>query len=229
MLGERIVAGIQKEWTGPKMLRVTDRLTGADKFLEINKRVEDGIKNNVTQGRYDLIVSEAPKSDTVREKNMNLIIEWVKKSPPEVIPHLMNIAFEMADLPNKEQFLEKIKPLLGYDPLEEDMSADERKEKLIEQLEAEKQAQAKQAELEDVTIGLEINKKRLENAKIEAEITKIMSDVNEKETKIDTNAQDSVIKAEKHEMDKADFVLDSTAKGIDVGEKIYSNVSTEKR
>lgn len=225
MVGERIVAGIQKEWTGPKVLRVTDRLTGADKFLEINKRFDGGIKNNITQGRFDMVVTDTPRSDTVREKNMNLIIEWVKKSPPEVIPHLMNIAFEMADLPNKEKFLEKIKPLLGYDPLEEDMDAEERKQKLIEQLEAEKQAQAKQAELENMSIELEINKKRLENAKIEAEIKKIMAEAAKAEATTQTEVHAAEIKSEQHEMDKTTFMLDSTDKGLDVGEKMYSTAT----
>ncbi|MCP3941520.1 MAG: hypothetical protein GY710_08575, partial [Desulfobacteraceae bacterium] len=228
MVGERICAGIQKEWTGPKVLRVTDRMTGADKFLEINKRFEGGVKNDITQGRYDIIISDTPKSDTVREKNMNLIIEWVKKSPPEVIPHLMNVAFELADLPNKEQFLEKIKPLLGYDPLEEEMDAEERKQKLVEQLEAEKQSQAKQAELENMSVELEINKKRLENAKIEAEINKIMADVEKTKTSTQIEAGGAGIKAEQHEMDKTAFMLDSTEKGIDIGDKMYSSALGEK-
>ena len=221
MLGERIMAGIQKEWTGPKVLRVTDRLTGSDKFLEINKRMEDGrVRNGITQGRYDMIVSEAPRSDTVREKNMNLIIEWVKKSPPEIIPHLMNVAFELADLPNKEQFLEKIKPLLGYDPLEEDMDAEERKAKLLQQLEIEKQAQAKRAELEEVNISLEINKKKLENEEIQAKINELMAKTAAIRVKAESDAQNTHINAEKHEMAKSDFVLDSTNKGLDVGERI---------
>jgi len=227
MVGERIGAGIQKEWTGPKVLRVTDRMTGADKFLEINKRFEGGIKNNLTQGRYDYVVSDSPKSDTVREKNMSLIIEWVKKSPPEVIPHLMNIAFEMADLPNKEQFLEKIKPLLGYDPLEEDMDADERKQKLVEQLEAEKQAQAHQAELENMAVELELNKKTLENEKIKAQIEEIIAKADKARADTQGASQDGGIKAEKHEMDKAAFMLDSTEKGIDIGDKMYSAATSE--
>lgn len=220
MLGERIVAGIQKEWTGPKVLRVTDRLTSADKFLEINKQLEDGgIKNNITTGRYDMIVSDAPKSDTVREKNMNLIIEWVKKSPPEVIPHLMNIAFEMADLPNKEQFLEKIKPLLGYDPLEDEMDAEERKQKLIEQLEAEKEQQAKQAELQEEDVMLELNKKRLENAELEAKIAETVAKTKKTEVETRVEAAGAEIKEDQHEMDKTSWMLDSTEKGMNIGDK----------
>lgn len=212
-LGELIVSNIQSTWTRPKILRVTDRLTGADKFLEINKRTDQGVKCNVTEGRYDTVVSEAPRSSTVRERNINLIIEWVKKSPPEVIPHLMGVAFEMSDLPNKEQFLEKIKPLLGQDPLEEDMSAEDRKAKLLQELQAQQQQQAQQAELEQEGINLELNKKRLENAKIEAEIAKIKSDIQVK-------TADAEIKADDHHMKQSDFVMDSTKKSMKLGEQI---------
>ncbi|WP_022667907.1 hypothetical protein [Desulfospira joergensenii] len=224
-LGLRISAGIQKTWTGPKILRVTDRLTSRDKFIEINKVVDGVVQNHISKGQFDMIVTDVPKSDTIREKNLNLIIEWVKKSPPEFIPHLMNMAFEMTDLPNKDQFLEKIKPLMGYDPMEEDMTADERKQKIIEQLEAEKQIQAKKAQLEDENIQLEINKKRLENAKIEAEINKILADTNKINIDTQDKASESGRKAEKHEMDRANFVLDTTAKGLDVGEKIVGRES----
>ncbi len=226
MLGERITAGIQKEWTHAKVLRVTDRLTGADKFLEINKRLEDGgIKNNITQGRFDMIVTDTPQSDTVREKNMNLIIEWVKKSPPEIIPHLMNVAFEMMDMPNKEQFLEKIKPLLGYDPLEEEMDAETRKQKLIEELEAEKEALAKQAQIQEEDVMLELNKKRLENAELEAKIKETMAKTEKTQVETRTTAHDAELKGDKHEMDKTSFMLDSTEKGMDIGGKMMETAT----
>lgn len=221
MVGERITAGIQKEWTHPKVLRVTDRLTGADKWLEVNKRLEDGgIKNNLTMGRFDMIVTDSPKSDTIREKNMNLILEWVKKSPPEVIPHLMNIAFEMADLPNKEQFLEKIKPLLGYDPLEEEMDAETRKQKLIEQLEAEKEAQAQQVAIQEEDITLELNQKRLKNAEFEAKIKEVMAKTAKTEVDTRVTAAEAEIEQDNHEMDKASWMLESTEKGLDIGGKM---------
>jgi len=66
---------------------------------------------------------------------MNLIIEWVKKSPPEIIPHLMTMAFEMSNIPNKEQTLAKLKPILGVNPEDEDLTVEEMKQKTIKALE----------------------------------------------------------------------------------------------
>ena len=178
MLGEQVISNIQGFWTHEKVLRITDRMTGAEKFVEINKRIqtETGtleLKNNITQGKYDTIVTEAPQTDTVREQNLNLIIEWVKKSPPEVIPHLMNMAFEMSNMPNKEQLLAKIRPILGINPEDEDLTADEVKQKTVQALEAQRAENAKQAQLQEVNAQLELENKRLENEKLKAEIEKI--------------------------------------------------------
>ncbi len=182
MLGEQVISNIQGAWTKEKVLRITDRLTGAEKFVELNRKVinENGvieIKNNITQGKYDMIVSEMPKTDTVREQNMNLIIEWVKKSPPEVIPQLMNLAFELSGLPNKEALLAKLKPILGINPEEDQMSAEEIKQKTIKQLEAQQAEQQKEMQVKDEATALELENKQLKNEKLKAEIAEIEANV----------------------------------------------------
>ena len=79
----------------------------AERFVTVNQKVlgESGdvveIHNDITQGMYDVIVSDAPATDSVREQNMNLLIEWCKQSPPEVIPYLMGMAMEMSNLPKR--------------------------------------------------------------------------------------------------------------------------------
>jgi len=177
MIGEQVISNIQGVWKGEKVLRLTNRVTGADQFVELNKPVELGgkivVKNNITQGKYDSIVSEAPQTDTVREQNMNLLIEWTKKSPPEAIPHILLAAFELSNLPNKEQLLSRIRPLLGIAPGDENLSPEELKQKTIEALEAQKQQQQKQAELQDKVDSAELEAKVLENLKTRAEIKEI--------------------------------------------------------
>ena len=48
-------------------------------------------------------------------------------------------------LPNKQQLLAKIQPLLGISPEDEDMSHEERKAKVIAELEAQQEQQQKEA------------------------------------------------------------------------------------
>ncbi len=224
-IGERAVAGIQKEWTGEKILRITDRLSGADKFIELNKQVmgEGGqvieVKNDMTQGRYDLVVSQAPQTDTVKEKTISLVQECISKATPEAIPLLMSAMFEMIDLPNKEQFMAKLKPLLGENPAEEGMTPDERKEAIIQQLEAEKQVKAEQDDIAKQGVKLELRNKELENEKLEVEIRKIMAEATGKTVKADGDAVDTEIKKEKH-------ATESLEKGMDIGERIFNDGET---
>jgi hypothetical protein len=201
LLGDQVMANIQGFWDHPKILRITDRMSGAERFVELNQKVlsEDGrpieIKNNITQGKYDCVVSEAPQTDTVREQNMNLIIEWVKKSPPEIIPQLMHLAFEMSNLPNKEQLLTKLKPILGESPEDQDLSPEEIKQKVMEQLEQTQAQEQEAAEMQKLDAELELNKKRLENMKIQAEIEKIKAETSKK-------VNDAEVDNERIEMDQ---------------------------
>lgn len=173
-LGEQTACLIQGEWTQEKILRITDRLTGSERFIEVNKRVEENgvslIKNDITTLKADIVISDAPLTDTVREKNMDMIIEWVKKSPPEIIPHLMNLAFELSSIPNKEILLQRIKPILGIDPTDEDLTSDEIKEKAIQKLKSQAEEAQKQGQFAEQQIQLQLQNQDLLNQKLMAEI-----------------------------------------------------------
>lgn len=176
---------IQDKWKGPKILRITDKITNAERFVEVNQpmQTEAGeivIQNNITQGRYDVIVSDAPQTDTTREQSLNLIIEWVKQSPPEIIPQLMSFALELSNLPNKEALLMRLKPLLGVTPGDEDMSPDEIKEQIQAQMEAEKESSERKAQIDERLLQLEIEAKALENEKTKAEIADKVASVRKK-------------------------------------------------
>jgi len=174
-LGEQVLSLIQGEWTEEKVLRITDRLTGAERFAVLNQPImtESGaieLKNNISQGRYDLIISDSMASDTVREANLVLLAETMKKSPPEAIPHLWAMAMELSQVPNKEVLMAKIKPLFGMSPEEEDMSPEELKQKAMAEAEQQAQLQSQQTQMA-------LQNAQLENQKIQAEIQKIMAEI----------------------------------------------------
>ncbi|MCP3663429.1 MAG: hypothetical protein GY696_13210 [Gammaproteobacteria bacterium] len=197
-LGEKVVSLIQGTWRHEKVLRITDRLTGAERFVELNKPipVQGGaieVKNNITQGRYDVVVSETPQTDTVREQNLNLIIEWVKKSPPEIIPHLLSLAFELTNLPNKETLLARIKPALGISPGEEDLSPEEIKEQNMQQAEAQKKAAQVQSQVNDQLMQLKVEEQQLKNEEIKARIEQIRSGIQTKSVETDLKKGESEV------------------------------------
>lgn len=181
ILGEQVIANMQGFWKGEKVLRITDRITGADRFVEMNKKMRTPsgivIRNDITQGKYDAIVSESPQTDTVREQNMNLLIEWVKKSPPEAIPYILIAAFELSNIPNKEQLLSKIRPILGIPPDEENLSPEELKQKTLQALQQQQQAQAKSADRQEKAADAELEGMVLDNLVKRAELKKTDADI----------------------------------------------------
>jgi hypothetical protein len=228
-LGEQTTCLIQGEWTKEKVIRITDKLTGTERFVELNKRDPTGspeIKNNITQCKVDIVVADAPMTDTVREKNMDMIIEWVKKSPPEIIPHLINVAFELSSIPNKEILLSKLKPILGVDPRDEDMTTEEIKQKAIQNLQVQAQKQQEAEAIQQRLIALEIENKQLSNAFIAAETEHMKTKPVTERMKTDINAEkvqvaafktgaDVELKRKKHEMDIGKFHYDAFQTGQD--------------
>lgn len=125
---------------------------------------------------YDVIVSDAPATDSVREQNMNLLIEWCKQSPPEVIPYLMGMAMEMSNLPNKDQLMMKLKPMMGITPEEMDMSPEELQQRAQQEAEAKAQAEQMQQQAQQQLMQAGLEKAGLENELLRAQIDKTRSE-----------------------------------------------------
>ena len=181
-LGQLVIANVQGAWTAEKVLRITDKMTNAERFVTVNQKVlgESGdvveIHNDITQGMYDVIVSDAPATDSVREQNMNLLIEWCKQSPPEVIPYLMGMAMEMSNLPNKDQLMMKLKPMMGITPEEMDMSPEELQQRAQQEAEAKAQAEQMQQQAQQQLMQAGLEKAGLENELLRAQIDKTRSE-----------------------------------------------------
>jgi hypothetical protein len=187
MLGERAAALIQNRWTEEKILRVTDRVTGAEKFVAINERITNGdgqieIKNNITQARFDIQIASRPMTDTMREKNMELIFSAINKSPAEAVGPLLNLALEISDIPNKDLLLKQIRSVTGVNPIRDDLTMAEREAQEQEEAEETKRKQ-------DEQYALEIKDKTLEQEEKQAEIEKTRAETREIEAKIGTEKQ----------------------------------------
>lgn len=216
-LGGQVACLIQGSWSPGKILRITDRLSGAEKYVEICRRLQnsDGsitIKNNITQTKFDTVIAEQPINDTIREANLNMIIEWIKRSPPQIIPQLVIIGMELSNIPNRDQILSKLKPLLGINPLEEDMTEEERKQKLIEQLQAESQKKQAVEEMQMAGAQLDLQNKQLTNEQLLAQIRKIFAD-------IQANQDNTAIAQDKNQVNRERIHMEGIKTGVDLSRK----------
>ena len=193
MLGERATVLMQNKWTEEKILRVTDRVTGAEKFVAINERVltQTGgieIKNNITQARFDIQIASRPMTDTMREKNMELIFAALNKAPPEAVGPLLNLGLELSDIPNKEQLLKQIRSVTGVNPINDNLTMAERETQEIQEAEELKKKQ-------DQEYAFEVQEKTLDLDDKQAEIDKTRAETREIEANIGTEKQNADTKS----------------------------------
>jgi hypothetical protein len=175
------VSEIQGQWKSQKVLRVTDRFTSAERYVKLNEKVWSPtkgayeIKNNVTQGRFDQVISEAPATDTVREQNSMLFMEAIKKSPPEIVPDLLTLWFESSNTPNKDALVSKLRTIYHLDPGQDDMSPEEAKAKTLQALQDHQKQQQEESQYQGAVKQLTLQNLDLENKLLQAQIAQIMN------------------------------------------------------
>jgi hypothetical protein len=209
IMGQLKVAEMQGQWKGPKILRITDRYTGADKWVTLNERVPDQngqiiLKNNISQGKMDTVISESPATDTVREANLQLITEAVKKSPPEIIPQLITMAFEMSNLPNKDMLVSKLQQIYKINPGEAELTPEQLKQQTLQALEEQQRASQTAQKYEGQVKTLTLENLDLENKYLQAQIAKIMGDKEFNQEKTDNMRRELELKGFKTGADIAD-------------------------
>jgi len=104
-MGELMLSMMRQYWDYEKVIRVTDDKTGGDKFITFNK----GGENVISQGRYDVIVSDHPETETTRNWMSRTLMDFASKMSPDIAMAVMEIAFEMSDVPNKDAVIGKLK------------------------------------------------------------------------------------------------------------------------
>jgi hypothetical protein len=103
-MGELMLSMMRQYWTYEKVIRITDDQTGGDKFVTFNK----GGVNTISQGRYDIVVADHPETETTRQWMSRTLMDFASKMQPDIAIPVMQVAFEMTDIPNKDKVMEKL-------------------------------------------------------------------------------------------------------------------------
>jgi len=215
LLGEQTISNMQGYWQTEKVLRITDSFSGSERFETLNQKVidEDGrvieVRNDITQGMYDLIVTETPQTDTIREKNLDLLIAWAQKSPPEAIKPLVMAAFELSNIPNKEKLMAKLGPALGADPTEADLSPAQLKQKVIQELEAQQAEQAEIREIQKADAKLELLEKEAKIYEVEAKIERLKAEAVKKLADVELTERRVSNETNKVEIERAEAMTEA--------------------
>ncbi|MEE9384347.1 MAG: hypothetical protein V3V08_13165 [Nannocystaceae bacterium] len=174
--GEIRLSLIEQFMSEPKVVRVTND-EGAFSFLRVNfpTRNDDGsvtVENDIQGRQADFVVDAQDFRETVRLAMFEQMMAMIERLDPEVSLKLLDLVFDLSDLPTKDVWVKRIRAINGQiDPDDPNVDAKE----------AERQAaEAAQAALEERGLTAEAKQKEaLAEQKI-ADSARKRSDVMEK-------------------------------------------------
>ncbi len=167
--GEIELSLVEQFFTEEKVVRlVGDR--GNASFVEVNTvdPATGQVVNDITATKADFVVSQQDYRDTLRIAMFESLFEIVGRLAqmnPQVALNLLDLVVEMADVPNRDELVARIRQMNGQRDPQAEPTPEEQ-----QQLQA--QAQAQQAQQQ-----MMMEAQQVELAKLKAEVAKLGSDV----------------------------------------------------
>ena len=127
-VGRQVIAYVQKYYTGRRLIRIVGadavklfQINSAPEVVEQATTPEDAVKilRDVGVGRYDVVVSEAPASPTLRQANFGQLVEMAKatlQAAPQAAPLVLRMLVENSELQDKEKWYALLEQLAGPPP-----------------------------------------------------------------------------------------------------------------
>jgi hypothetical protein len=166
LIGEMELANIEKFYTDEKVVRILGERGGA-KFIELNKVQDDGsVLNDVTAFQADFVVSEQDYRNSLRQAMFESLFDIVSRLAqmnPQVALNLLDLVVEMADLPNKDELVSRIRTLNGQKDPDAELTPEEQA--------AQQDAAAAQKQVQDLQqqIGMQTMENQLRKLVAEAD------------------------------------------------------------
>lgn len=195
-VGRNTLCLFQSVYTEPRVMRVQNVRSPEPEAEDIQLQINTDALNNITIGKYDVVVSQAPARDTQEETTFAQCIE-MRREGIMIPDHYVILASQMA---NKEEIANVVKNLSGLgEPTPEEMQLQQTMQQLslehafaeLQELQAKAQklsaeaalAQAR-AESEPLTAGHEASERvarlKLDQEKLQADIGKRLADLQNK-------------------------------------------------
>lgn len=121
--GEKKLSLIEQYYDEPKVLRIiNDR--GLSDYMTVNKAGVDGITNDITRSQADFIVDTIDHRESVRLAMFDSMMNVIGQLDPEVQLQLLDMVIDLADMPNRDEMVRRIRELNGQvDPDSPDAEA----------------------------------------------------------------------------------------------------------
>lgn len=184
--GRILVDMIPKIYDTPRVIRVLGNDESA-RMVQINQDVAGEVINDLTVGKYDIVISVGPSYATKRIESAESLMALVN-SAPQIAQVAGDLLAKSLDIPFAEEIanrLEKALPPGMVDP--KDLTPEEQQQ----MMQAQQDAAAKQAKIEEIGLKekmAEIENKVANTSLVNAQADKLRADT--EKTRVDTRAQD---------------------------------------
>ena len=117
MVGKQHLQIVQRYYTEPRIYRIMGK-NGKFSQLLINQQLQDpttgiaALHNDLTIGKYDVVIDDAPLSDTFLNAQFEEMLMLLTKMGPAVAPFMpmfADLIIDMSTLPRKDEWIERIK------------------------------------------------------------------------------------------------------------------------
>jgi hypothetical protein len=183
LLGEMELSNIEQFYTDEKDIRITGP-RGTAKFVRMNEQAPDGsVLNDVTAFQADFVVAEEDYRSTLRQAMFESLFDItgrLAQMNPEIALNMLDLVVEMADLPNRDELVQRIRKLSGQRdpdediPEEQQMAMDQQEEQAKQQAAA---LQQKAVELELAQKEAAVMEAQARAEKLQADAQKVLSDM----------------------------------------------------
>lgn len=195
LIGELILGYVLQDMQGKRNYKVVtnrnDKLKR--KAVVLNEETERGLNNDVSRLRAHIALAPIQQTSAYKSQLAERMMQMTGQLPPQVQSAVIDLVLELSDVPNKQEFMERVRGALGVGKDAEDMTPEEQQAAQMQaQQEQEQQAlmmrelQAKVAKVEAEAQRLnalaqkemgDADSKRYRDAKLQAETGKILTEM----------------------------------------------------
>lgn len=144
--GEKQLSLVEQYYDYPKIIRITDDRDIAE-FTNINQPAEDGsgIENDIASSQADFVIGEQDWRESIRVAMFEQMVEMVGNLDSQLALQLLDLVFEMSDLPGKDEMVSRIRKINGHtDPENQDDPEEQARVQAKEQAAQEQEQIAKE-------------------------------------------------------------------------------------
>ncbi|MCD9504531.1 portal protein [Photobacterium phosphoreum] len=195
LIGELILGYVLQDMQGKRNYKVMTNRNGKlkRKAVMINEETDQGLNNDVSRLRAHIALAPIQQTSAYKSQLAERMMQMTGQLPPQVQSAVIDLVLELSDVPNKAEFMERVRGALGVGKDADDMTPEEQQAAQAEAQQQQEQqalvmreltAKVEKLEAESKRIAALANKEavladgqRYVNAKTQAETGKVLSEM----------------------------------------------------